>query len=110
MLLRRKQNVIDLSLMGFDPLASYPPYSGMVIVSEEKKTSQRDLMLVLLTEMIALGASQIEVSKAVKHSMVVMDARTHNLDYVQSAIDNDIERLVSKYVKTTQEVLDSITN
>ena len=67
-------------------------------------------MLVLLTEMISQGASVTEVSKVVRHSMVVMDAEKQKLNYVQSAIDNDIVNLVKKYVNTTHAVLDSIIN
>ena len=100
---------VYLGLRDFDPLLAYPPYEGMVVVTDTIKERQRDLMLVLLTEMIVAAASTMEISRAIRHSMVVMDAHKHNLNYVQSAIDNDIAGLVAKYVNTSQEVIDSIT-
>ena len=51
----------------------------------------------LITDMTLLGATDGEKAKAVKHSMVVIDAEKHNLDYKKSAIDNDIALLKKKY-------------
>ena len=51
----------------------------------------------LITDMTIKGAHQEEIARAVKHSMVVIDAEKHNLDYKQSAIDNDINGLKRKY-------------
>lgn len=51
----------------------------------------------LITDMTLKGASFEELSRAVKHSMVVIDAEKHNLDYKQSEIDNDIQSLKDKY-------------
>ena len=97
------------SLRGFAPLLFYPPSEGMVnTMTEEKRETQRDLMLALLIEMTVFAASPLEIARAVRHSMVVMDSLKHNLDYVQSAIDNDIVGLAKKYLNTTQEVIDSI--
>lgn len=39
------------------------------------------------------GATEDELAKAVRHSMVVIDAEKHKLDYKQSEIDNDIATL-----------------
>ena len=47
----------------------------------------------LITDMTLRGAPPEEVERAVKHSMVVIDAEKHNLDWKQSAYDNDIEQL-----------------
>lgn len=51
----------------------------------------------LITDMTIRGAPQNEIARAVKHSMVVIDAKKHNLDYKQSAIDNNINELKKKY-------------
>lgn len=51
----------------------------------------------LITDMTLLGADQHELAKAVKHSMVVIDAEKHGLDYKQSERDNDIKALKKKY-------------
>lgn len=51
----------------------------------------------LITDMTIGGAQFPEIERAVKHSMVVIDAEKHHLDYRQSAIDNGISALVKKY-------------
>lgn len=54
----------------------------------------------LITDMTLKKASQEELAKAVRHSMVVIDAEKHKLDYKQSEIDNDIAALKKKYQGT----------
>lgn len=56
----------------------------------------------LITDMTIAGAPDEEMVRAVKHSMVVIDAEKHKLDYIQSERDNDIESLKKKYQKHTQ--------
>lgn len=51
----------------------------------------------LITDMTIRGASNNEIARAVRHSMVVIDAQKHNLDYRQSAKDNGISDLKTKY-------------
>ena len=51
----------------------------------------------LITDMTLKGASQEELARAVRHSMVVIDAEKHHLDYKKSEIDNDIPTLKNKY-------------
>lgn len=51
----------------------------------------------LITDMASAGASDAEIARAVKHSMVVIDAEKLKLDYKQSEIDNDIPALKKKY-------------
>ncbi len=51
----------------------------------------------LITDMTLQGATTSELTRAVKHSMVVIDANKHVLDYEQSYIDNGIEELQRKY-------------
>lgn len=51
----------------------------------------------LITDMTIKGADWDEIERAVKHSMVVIDAEKHNLDWRQSAIDNGIAELKTKY-------------
>lgn len=54
----------------------------------------------LITDMTLKGATEPELAKAVRHSMVVIDAEKHKLDYKQSEIDNDIATLKKKYQGT----------
>ena len=51
----------------------------------------------LITDMTLRGATEAELAKAVKHSMVVIDAEKHKLDYKQSELDNGISSLKKRY-------------
>lgn len=51
----------------------------------------------LITDMTLKGATEAELAKAVRHSMVVIDAAKHGLDYKQSELDNSIAELKKKY-------------
>ncbi len=51
----------------------------------------------LITDMTLGGATRSELARAVKHSMVVIDAEKHKLDYKQSETDNKITELKKKY-------------
>ena len=51
----------------------------------------------LITDMTLRGAEPEEMERAVKHSMVVIDAEKHKLDYRQSEKDNNIQQLKEKY-------------
>ena len=53
----------------------------------------------LITDMTLAGASPDKLARAVKHSMVVIDAEKHKLDYKQSEIDNNIAALRKEYQK-----------
>ena len=49
------------------------------------------------------GATREELARAVRHSMVVIDAEKHKLDYKQSEIDNGISSLKKKYQGTVED-------
>lgn len=51
----------------------------------------------LITDMTLKGATNSELARAVKHSMVIIDANKHKLDYKQSEKDNGIRALCLKY-------------
>lgn len=53
----------------------------------------------LITDMTIKGATDDEKARAVRHSMVVIDAAKHHLDYESSYVQNDIEALKKKYQK-----------
>lgn len=84
-------------LEGFDPKTAYPKYDGMTVISPRAKQQQMGDVSNLITDMTIKGASTSEVARAVKHSMVVIDAEKHELNYKQSAIDNGIKDLKAKY-------------
>ena len=82
-------------LEGFDPKMAYPERPGMKYM----KNTQTEMGKIsnLITDMTILGANQDELARAVRHSMVVIDAAKHKLDYKQSEIDNGIASLKKKY-------------
>ena len=51
----------------------------------------------LITDMTLAGAKEDELARAVRHSMVVIDAEKHKLDYKQSEVDNNISALRKEY-------------
>lgn len=66
-------------------------------MSESQKQKQMGVVSNLITDMTLQGASEDEIIRATKHSMVVIDAYKHKLDYRQSERDQHIEQLRQKY-------------
>lgn len=104
-------------LKDFEPQVAYKPYDGMrtmdgatwdakagkKVFPEGKKpsttvkgTAMGDVSN-LITDMTIKGATHAELARAVRHSMVVIDAEKHSLNYKQSAVDNGIKELKQKY-------------
>lgn len=87
-------------LADFDPKTAYPAYPGMKKVSDDKGwNKQREMGKVsnLITDMTLKGADLHEIARADKHSMVVIDAEKHNLDWRGSEMNNGIRELKAKY-------------
>jgi biotin operon repressor len=84
-------------LKDFDPKSAYPAYEGMPKMSSRTKQMQMGDVSNLITDMTIKGATANEIARAVRHSMVVIDAEKHNLNYKQSAIDNGIAELKRIY-------------
>ena len=82
-------------LEGFDPKRAYPKYTGMKVMSDTQ--TQMGKISNLITDMTIKGASEQELARAVRHSMVVIDAEKHQLNYKQSERDNGIAALKKKY-------------
>ena len=89
------------ALEGFDPKLSYGPSAypdgGYQRMTKSGTQKQMGVISNLITDMTLAGASTEELARAVKHSMVVIDAEKHNLNYKQSEIDNGIAALHKKY-------------
>lgn len=51
----------------------------------------------LITDMTIKGAKEDEIARAVRHSMTVIDAEKHNLDWKRSFEENGIAQLKEKY-------------
>lgn len=84
-------------LVGFDPKDKYPYREGMKLMTKNATQNQMGMVSNLITDMTAKGATEDELARAVRHSMVVIDAAKHKLDYKQSEIDNNIAGLKKKY-------------
>ena len=85
------------SLEGFNPKTAYPAYPGMPRMTNQKKQQEMGRVSNLITDMTVKGAPLPEIARAVKHSMVVIDAEKHNLNYKLSYNDNGIAELKAKY-------------
>lgn len=85
------------SLQNFDHIEMYKAYPGMKTISESTKQLKMGEVSNLITDMTIRGANTDEIARAVRHSMVVIDAEKHNLNYKQSYIDNGISSLAEKY-------------
>lgn len=93
-------------LEGFDPKTQYSTEgkTGVRLLSKGAAT-QRQMGEIsnLITDMTLKGAPESEIARAVKHSMVVIDAAKHKLDYRQSEKDNGIAELRARYQGYTDE-------
>lgn len=88
-------------LEGFDAKVKYGPdtYEAGKVTLMTKSGTQKQMGVItnLITDMTLLGANQNDLAAAVRHSMVVIDAEKHKLNYKQSEIDNNIAALHKKY-------------
>lgn len=87
-------------LQSFDPKIDYKiSDDDTKTVRMTKKNTQTEMGKIsnLITDMSIHGASDGELIKAVKHSMVVIDAEKHGLDYKRSEQDQGIKSLKVKY-------------
>ena len=82
-------------LKDFDPQRAYPGYPGMKRMSNTQ--TEMGKISNLITDMTLQGAPLSELERAVRHSMVVIDAEKHNLNYKESAKVNGIKDLMQKY-------------
>ena len=110
-------------LKDFDPRETYKPYPGMRTIDGGKydpnhpdkvdygkdkqgnprkpktgnKGNEMGKVTNLISDMTIKGADDHEVAAAVRHSMVVIDAEKHHLDYKASERQNNIPALKRRY-------------
>ena len=82
-------------LVGFDPKIQYPKVEGMKVMKDTQK--QMGVISNLITDMTLHDATNSELARAVKHSMTVIDAEKHSLNYKLSEEENGISALKKKY-------------
>lgn len=89
------------ALEGFDPKTAYAVPEGnpnnIRLMKKEEKQREMGVISNLITDMTLRGADEDELARAVKHSMVVIDAEKHKLDYKRSERENGIPELKQKW-------------
>ena len=89
------------ALDGFDPKTAYAVPEGnpnhVRLMKKEEKQREMGVISNLITDMTLRGASEDELARAVKYSMVVIDAEKHKLDYKRSEKENGIQELKEKW-------------
>lgn len=89
------------ALEGFDPKTAYAVPEGnpnnVRLMKKEEKQREMGIISNLITDMTLRGADEDELARAVKHSMVVIDAEKHKLDYKRSERENGIPELKQKW-------------
>ena len=88
-------------LQGFDPKTAYAVPEGnpnnVRLMKKDEKQKEMGIISNLITDMTLQGATTEDLARAVKHSMVVIDAEKHKLDYKRSERENGIQELKKKY-------------
>lgn len=90
-------------LKDFNPKDAYPFRDGMKVMTKSETQKQMGVVSNLITDMTLKGAKEPELTRAVKHSMVVIDAEKHKLDYKRSEKENGIAELKEKYQGYTDD-------
>lgn len=89
------------ALEGFDPKTAYAVPEGnpnnVRLMKKEERQREMGVISNLITDMTLRGADEDELARAVKHSMVVIDAEKHKLDYKRSERENGIPELKQKW-------------
>ena len=88
------------TLPALKELANFDPHQyavGKATISGTQKQREMGIVSNLITDMTLHNAPMSEIARAVRQSMVVIDSEKHKLDWKQSAIDNGISALYSKY-------------
>lgn len=88
-------------LKDFDPKVEYKIPEGnpkhVKLMTAANTQKQMGVVSNLIMDMTLAGATDDELARAVRHSMVVIDAKKHGLDYKRSESDNGIAELKQKY-------------
>lgn len=85
------------TLQDFEPKELYKLPDSAPKMSDKTKQRLMGEVSNLITDMTIKGANTDQIVRAVKHSMVVIDAQKHHLDYKQSAKDFNIKELKEEF-------------
>lgn len=84
-------------LRDFDPKEAYPGYEGMRKMTKHERGIEMGKVSNLITDMTIKGADTDQLIRAIKHSMVVIDAEKHGLDWRKSEKDYRIAELRAEF-------------
>ncbi len=84
-------------LIDFDPKTAYPLPDDAPKMKASTKQTEMGKISNLIADMTVKGAPHNEIAAAVRHSMVVIDAEKHHLNYKLSAKENGIAELKTRY-------------
>ena len=90
-------------LVGFEPKTEYAERPGIRLMKKSEVQKEMGMISNLITDMTLRGASPEHLTRAVKHSMVVIDAEKHHLDYKRSEKENGIAELKQIYQRRPNE-------
>ena len=85
------------TLTDWDDKMAYPYQEGIKVMKESQKGTEMGKIANLITDMTLIGCTNEELARAIKHSMVVIDAPKHKLDWKRSEEENRIKELRIKY-------------
>lgn len=84
-------------LKNFDPHIEYKGYEGMKVMKEKNKGTEMGKAANLITDMTLIGCTDDELARAIRYSMVVIDAPKHKLDWKRAYKTEGIADLKKKY-------------
>lgn len=90
-------------LVGFDPKMEYGGQPEGTFKPMRNTQNEMGKITNLISDMTILGATEDQLARAVKHSMVVIDAEKHGLDYQRSYRENGIAELRKEWLGHTTE-------
>ena len=96
-------SILPKGLKDFDPSLEYPEIAGMKKLGKEDQQKKMGEVSNLIMDMTLKGADPEDIAKATRHSMVIIDAVKHNLNYQQSYLDNGIADLEKQYKEHVTE-------
>lgn len=91
-------------LKNFDPNMYADKPGTFIPITKRYQQTLMGVVSNLITDMTLQGAPSNEIARAVKHSMVVIDAEKHKLNYKRSAEENGIDALMKRYMTHVDKV------
>lgn len=91
------KNAPAMDFSKFDPHTQFANPPGTPKPNQQHMQHQMGVVTNLITDMSLIGAKDEEIERAIKHSMVVIDAYKHNLNWKASYEEFRIGELHEKY-------------